>query len=132
MNLALAPFQEFFSKFVCVQFSEPVPLCVVKDGARPQTAGEFRLTTQGPVALGQNPTIPIEVEKETGDKSMVFALVIEDCMLAPGNSGDRLSVMYRSGSVMMELSVDPTLIRSVTRVAGEGPGRVEESKIISS
>lgn len=116
-------FQEFFSHLVCVQLREAVPICAARHGSSPQKAMEFRCTTDGAVPIREVVTQPVMVQRDAGEDSpMVYTTIFESCMLNQGVSGERISIMYPVEDLMFEISIDPELIVSVTRIIGARPG----------
>jgi hypothetical protein len=122
-------FENYFTKLCCVHLSEPIPLCRPKKGAEARGSIAIRVVDGKAVPVDaqgfpvQQPqpvqTLPIEVDRESNDQDrMVFSLVIENCVVVPSPSLERIILGYESGDMLMEVSVNPDDIRSITVVAG--------------
>lgn len=121
----LKQFESYFSKYCCVHLRDPIPLCRLNESEKPKPSANYRVIDGNPIPVGDRgfpvesppavPTFPIEVQKQ--GEQMVFSMVIENCIVVPSPSGERLVLGYRVDDSIIETSVHPDQIVSITIVA---------------
>ena len=136
---SLKQFESYFTKLCCVHLKEPIPLCQQKPGAEPRGSAFIRVMDGKAVAVDEHGmpsksppavvTLPIEIQQDN-EQRPIFALVVENCVVLPSPSMDRVILGYHVGDCLMEVSVRPDDIVSITTVAkGNVP---PDKKIITS
>lgn len=137
----LKQFQEYFTKRCCVQFREAMALCRMKLRGEPSASSVVQILGDRVVQLSKSgaptgdqkeaavaPTWPIEAQQARvgSEDRFVYVMMLEDCLVVPGQSGERITLGYREGYAALEISVDPKDILAITTVS-----QVEKAPLIT-